>query len=271
MNKKIIVLGYIWFSSLLFSNNLLFFKNYYPVKPFIHFLTKELVSVQIINDGKFGLIKDEYHFSSKEDHILIENPRGVELKVTLEKGRNYAAYYDKYGLRQTFELLYKDGLLEKFIWEHRFMIEGDEEPLMIREENIFQYKDGLLVSHGNDDRYSSRYYNYTDNKLSMIKNKISNGEKTWIVEDIITYTSEGDYTMEPCSELYFYSRHYPTMDKKVHKEVEDDGVTTITDTYYYNGEVYYKTVQKWADNKIIMLSTFKSIHNNTATFYYNYK
>lgn len=271
MNKKIIVLGYILCCSLLFSNSFIFFKEFYPVKSYIHFLTKDLVNVELVNDGNFGHFEDIYSFKPQGEQLNISNPNGENLVVTFNNNKIYATFSDNYGLWQTFELLYKDGLLEKFIWKHRFMIEGDEEPLMIREENIFQYKDGLLVSHGNDDRYSSRYYNYTDNKLSMIKNKISNGEKTWIVKDKITYTSDRDYTMEPCSELYFYSRHYPTMDKKDHKEVNDGEVTTITDTYYYNGEVYYKTVQKWADNKIIMLSTYTSLQNNTATFYYNYK
>lgn len=271
MKKIIVAILFLLICNNSFSNDFKFFKKFYPIKPFIYFLNPELKKVTLINNGQFGTFEDNYFFESRENSLFISNESGETIEVFFKDDKTYAVFNDSRGLWQTYELNYNNGLLDSFIWEHRLMVEGRDEPLMIKEENLFQYNDdGILINHGNSSKYSSRVFNYTEGKLDQITNTIGNGEKEWNVNDIITYTSATDYITKPSSELKFYSLHYPTMNRKEHTEVTNNGTTIITDTYYYNKKVYYETVQEWQNDQIIKISTYVSVSDNTTTFTFSY-
>lgn len=271
MFKQILLGAVLSICTQTYANNLTFFRNYYPVKPYLYFFNSNLKNVNLVNDGPYGLFEENYSISNTNNEVSISNINGESFIVELKNEQISAIFNDTNGLWQTFKLNYSDDLLDSFIWEYRFMIEGNEEPLMIKEENIFQYEDGVLKFHQNDAKYSSRTFNYRDGRLSEIVNYIGNGETESIIIDKLAYTSPTDYIMEPCTELNFYSLHYPRLSKKIHTEDTKNGVTTITDIYYDGAEVYYKTTQQWDSEKILSLSTYIGLHNNTATFTFNYQ
>lgn len=269
--RLVLLVSFIVISSLLFANNLEFFKNYYPKKPFLYFLNTEIKNVEVVSKSRLGKYSSIYNFKKNGKKIDVLNNSGDHLEIYITENILKAIFYDQRGLWQTFYVSQYSNKVESFLWEHRFMVEGRAEPLMIKEENLFKYENGLLISHGNSSKYSSRIFNYSDAKLNKIINTIGNGEREWIVEDNLVYTSDTDYVMTPSSELKFYSLHYPTMDKKVHTEVTSNNVTTIKDTYYYNDKIYYETIEEWSLGHIVSIITYKNIKDSTTKFTFNYK
>lgn len=270
MKSKIIIIYLLFVNSFIFSGDLSFFKTYYPKEPFIYYFNDELKSVVLINDGPFGHKKEIYSFEKIDNTLTITNPNNERFEVIFYNSSIQGSLYDDRGLWQTFNISIDKNKIEHYVWEHRYMVEGREEPLMIKDENYFKYTGKYLTKHERPTEYRSRTFNYEDGKLIEIKNILGNGEESEYVTDKFIYTDDYNYTVSPCSELSFYSIHFPVMDKKVHSVEFVNGIEVITDTYFYNGEVYFEYIEEWNKDKIISLSTYIGFRKNTAKFIFTY-
>lgn len=270
MKIKFIILSLIFCYTTLLAEDISFFKNYYPKKPYIYFFNDELTEVKTINDGRFGIKEELYTIEKTGQNLLISNSDKERFEVVIAGDNISGKMYDNQGLWQTYSINKKNGRLLNYLWTYRLMVEGQDEPLMIEEDNIFLHEKLKLVEHRRPSQNRSRIYFYNGSKLDKVQNFLGNGEEVKEVFDIYKYSNDTDYIVSPCSELSFYSIHYPIMDKKIHTEELVDGILVVKDTYYHNNKIYFEYTEKWNEEKVISLKTYIGVRNHTTIMLFKY-
>ncbi len=271
-------------------------KDYYPYKVFLFYFNPNLRSAHWLNDGRFGIDEGTSHFSYADNILEITRSDKKKRKyiIEFEDDRIMAEMYDSYGLWQTYDIRYINGRLDYYNWASRFITESLEEPEMIDEENFFEYsedgslrihqmideenffeynEDGSLRLHRRPSEYRYREYFYDEEgRLTMIQNFLGNGETVKKVSDHFIYQDENTYVVEPCSELSFYSMHFPIMDRKEHTSVMASGKEVITDTYYHDDQIYWETVSEWDGENILSWRLYSNdSYENVVTHTFKYR